>query len=98
MKAIKYFLYALIATFVFAGCSDDPTYTRGESEADGCYVVKGMVVDSVPRGNVLRYTVRVGATVLRVDALFRSFHMFNTGDDVFLTIPEHDCLVIPAAA
>ena len=57
-----------------------------------------MVVDSVPRGNVLRYTVRVGATVLRVDALFRSFHMFNTGDDVFLTIPEHDCLVIPAAA
>lgn len=68
------------------------------AEADGCYVVKGMVVDSVPRGNVLRYTVRVGATVLRVDALFRSFHMFNTGDDVFLTIPEHDCLVIPAAA
>ena len=39
MKAIKYFLYALIATFVFAGCSDDPTYTRGESEADGCYGV-----------------------------------------------------------
>lgn len=39
MKAIKYFLYTLIATFVFAGCSDDPTYTRGESEADGCYGV-----------------------------------------------------------
>lgn len=39
MKAIKYFLYTLIATVVLAGCSDDPTYTRGESEADGCYGV-----------------------------------------------------------
>ena len=68
------------------------------ADAEGCYVVKGMVVDSMPRGNVLRYTVRVETTVLRVDALFRSFHMFATGDDVFLSIPERDCLCIPAAA
>lgn len=39
MKKIKYFLFTLIATCVFAGCSDDPTYTRGESEAEGCYGV-----------------------------------------------------------
>lgn len=39
MKTIKYILYALIATFVLAGCSDDPTYTHGESEDPNCYGV-----------------------------------------------------------
>ena len=53
---------------------------------------------STPRGNVLRYTVRVGAVTLRVDALFRSFHMFDPGQDVYLSIPKHDCLNIPEGA
>lgn len=39
MKTIKYLLYALIATFVFAGCSDDPTYTSGEGDDPNCYGV-----------------------------------------------------------
>ena len=71
-----------------------------DSPADvaGCHVVRGTVAGSMPRGNVLRYTVRVGAVTLRVDALFRSFHMFEPGQDVYLAIPEHDCLFIPAGA
>ncbi len=68
------------------------------ADASGCFVVRGMVVGNMPHGNVLRYTVRAGNTELRVDALFRSFHMFDAGDEVFLTIPAHDCLRIPAAA
>ena len=64
--------------------------------AEGAYVVRGTVVDSTPRGNVLRYTVNVGETTLRVDVLFRSFHMFDDLDTVWLTLPEHDCLCIPA--
>ena len=69
-----------------------------EPEADDAYVLKGMVVSSMPRGNVLRYTVRTRTSVLRVDVLFRSFHMFNDGETVYLALPKHDCLVIPAAA
>lgn len=65
---------------------------------DAGYVLEGTVMGSVPRGNVLRYTVRVGAVELRVDALFRSFHMFDAGERVYLFIPAHDCLRIPAAA
>lgn len=65
---------------------------------EGSYVVRGTVVDSTPRGNVLRYTVNVGETTLRVDVLFRSFHMFKDLDTVWLTLPEHDCLCIPAEA
>lgn len=39
MKTIKYLLYALIATFVLAGCSDDIKYTPGENEDPNCYGV-----------------------------------------------------------
>ncbi|MDM8274678.1 ABC transporter ATP-binding protein [Enorma phocaeensis] len=66
--------------------------------SDDAYQVKAMVVDSVPRGNVLRYTVRVGAVKLFVDTLFRSFQMFDPGADVYLSIPKHDCLAIPEGA
>ena len=69
-----------------------------EPEADDVYVLKGMVAGSMPRGNVLRYTVRVGQTNLLVDVLFRSFHMFDPGETVYLTLLKHDCLVIPENA
>ena len=39
MKTIKYLLYAFIATFVLAGCSDDIKYTPGEGEDTDCYGV-----------------------------------------------------------
>lgn len=69
-----------------------------EPQGSSGYVIRGRVEGSVPRGNVLRYTVQVGPVHLRVDALFRSFHMFDAGDTVYLTVPERDCLRIPAAA
>ena len=65
------------------------------AHTDGAYVVRGTVQDSTPRGNVLRYTVKTGPARLRVDVLFRSFHMFDKGDQVYLVLPEHDCLAIP---
>lgn len=39
MKTIKYLLFALLATFVLAGCTDDVTYDRGENENPGNYGV-----------------------------------------------------------
>lgn len=39
MKTIKYLLFAFAAAFVFAGCSDDPTYTPGEGEDPNSYGV-----------------------------------------------------------
>lgn len=69
------------------------TLTRARPESDG-YVLQGTVCGSIPRGNVLRYTVRVEDTNFRVDALFRSFHMFEEGESIFMNIPRHDCLCI----
>ena len=71
--------------------------------AEQC-LLRGTIATSTPRGNVLRYEVRIdgqGAqedVTLRVDALFRSFHMFEVGEQVWLSVPNHDCLRIPAQA
>lgn len=39
MKTIKYFVFAFLATFVLAGCTDDLTYDRGGNEDPNCYGV-----------------------------------------------------------
>ena len=62
---------------------------------DAAYVVEATVVRNVPRGNVLRYTLEASGVEFRVDTLFRSFHLFDDGERVFVAIPKHDCLHIP---
>ncbi|MEE0546445.1 MAG: ABC transporter ATP-binding protein, partial [Peptococcaceae bacterium] len=57
-------------------------------------VLSGVITASVPRGNVLRYTVQCDEIKLHVDTLFRSFNIYDIGTPVWLTIPEHDCLSI----
>ncbi len=63
-------------------------------KADGNVVLPGVITGSVPRGNVLRYTVQSGDLSLHVDTLFRSFNIYDVGTEVWLSIPEHDCLSI----
>lgn len=65
---------------------------------DAAYVVEATVVRNVPRGNVLRYTLDASGVEFRVDTLFRSFHLFDDGDRVFVALPKHDCLRIPMEA
>ena len=68
--------------------------SRQRPAEDGCYILRGTVQDSIPRGNVIRYAVRVEDTRLNVDVLFRSFHMFDLGEELYLSLPKHDCLCI----
>lgn len=64
------------------------------SDTSDKVVLNGVITASVPRGNVLRYTVQSGDLSLHVDTLFRSFNIYDVGTPVWLTIPEHDCLSI----
>jgi putative spermidine/putrescine transport system ATP-binding protein len=72
------------------------TITRERTEEPESYSVQGIVQSSMPRGNVLRYKVGIEETIFSVDALFRSFHMFENGEKIWMNIPWKDCLVIPA--
>ncbi len=69
--------------------------SREKPAAENAYVLQGIVQGNTPRGNVLRYRLNVRDTVFRVDVLFRSFHMFEDGEPLYLTIPMHDCLAVP---
>lgn len=40
---------------------------------ENCYEYQGTVVESIPRGNVLRYRVDVNGVLVSADTLFRSF-------------------------
>lgn len=70
------------------------TLTRRCPKNPDAYTLKGTVLGSIPRGNVLRYSIQVGQVKFHVDALFRSFHIFATGETLYLSIPKHDCLCI----
>lgn len=70
--------------------------SREKKDDSGCYHMVGTVLGNTPRGNVLRYDVQVEDTVLHVDTLFRSFSIFQDGEQLHLSIPKHDCLVVSA--
>ncbi len=56
------------------------------------YEFGGTVVDSIPRGNVLRYQIDVAGVQLYADVLFRSKALFDKGDPVFLTVSDKNCI------
>lgn len=61
---------------------------------DSAYQFVGRIVDSTPRGNVLRYKIAVGDAEIYSDALFRSKALFKTGSDVHVTIRDRNCIRI----
>ena len=70
------------------------TLTRRCPKNPDAYTLNGTVLGSTPRGNVLRYSIQVEQVKFHVDALFRSFHIFDPGETLYLSIPKHDCLCI----
>ena len=68
--------------------------TEEPADKTGSIILRGTITASVPRGNVLRYTVQCDTMQLYVDTLFRSFNIHDVGTNVWLSIPEHDCISI----
>ena len=64
------------------------------ADDNGVVLFHGTITNSVPRGNVLRYTVQCDGIRFYVDVLFRSFNIYDVGTEVWLSIPEHDCISI----
>lgn len=56
------------------------------------YRFDGVIVDSIPRGNVLRYLVDAGGIKLHVDVLFRSKVLFENGMKVNLSVSDRNCI------
>lgn len=68
--------------------------SREKKNRENCYEFKGKVVESLPRGNVLRYAVDVNGIRISADTLFRSFSIFEEGTEVWLSMEERNCLEV----
>lgn len=58
------------------------------------YQFEGVVEDNMPRGNVLRYGINVNGVKIHVDVLFRSRVLFGSGDKVYLSVAERNCIAL----
>lgn len=56
------------------------------------YCMEGTITDSVPRGNVLRYSVNVNDVEVYADVLFRSASIFDIGDKIHIGISDRNCV------
>ncbi len=56
------------------------------------YCMTGTITDSVPRGNVLRYTININEVEVYADVLFRSTSMYNIGDRLNIGVSDHNCV------
>lgn len=66
--------------------------SREKRNAENCYEFKGKIVESRPRGNVLRYVVDVNGVRIWADTLFRSFSVFEDQTEVWLSLEKRNCL------
>ena len=64
----------------------------GEWEMPDRYVLPATVIDSAPRGNVLRYTLDVRGVRVHSDILFRSFALYPAGQKIMLSVEKRNCL------
>ena len=62
----------------------------GESDTE--YRFTAVIRSHTLRGNVLRYSIEAQNTILNADAIFRSFHLFQDGSEVHVSIAKHNCL------
>lgn len=63
-----------------------------EKIEDMSHCFEGQIVKHLSHGNVLRYTIMAQGMKIHVDTLFRSFHLFEDGEKVFLGIDNHNIL------
>ncbi len=56
------------------------------------YCMQGTITDSVPRGNVLRYTININDVEVYADVLFRSTSMYNIGDKLNIGVSDRNCV------
>lgn len=65
-----------------------------EQNDEAYYQFDAVVRDYTLHGNVLRYTISVGAVTLKADVLFRSFKLFEPNSSIRAHVARRNCLNI----
>lgn len=56
------------------------------------FILPATVKDFIPHGNVLRYSIETNGIKLHADVLFRSFQLFQEGQQVYIKLEKRNCL------
>ena len=76
----------MLAVFVFKNAT-------GNNLKGGSKYLK--VIDTMSHGNVLRYTLETDNGIkLKSEVLFRSFRLYDFGQELYVTIEKKNCLEI----
>lgn len=67
-------------------------------QKENCYRMKGVVRESLPHGNILRYGILCGEKQIDVDVLFSgdSNQLFKAGQEVWLSVEKRDAVLLGA--
>ena len=64
----------------------------GENGPEEDYTFEGVIVDNIPKGNVLQYHVKIRDVMLKIDVLFRSKSLFDKGSKIKVTVADNKCI------
>ena len=52
------------------------------------YSISGKIIDILPQGNIIRYTVDINSVSLKVDVLFNDLELYALGQEVYLKLKK----------
>ncbi|WP_313755849.1 ABC transporter ATP-binding protein [Tissierella sp.] len=64
-------------------------------EMENCkdsYFIFGKIIDILPQGNIIRYTVDINSIFLKVDVLFNDLELYALGQEVYLKLKKRHCI------
>ena len=67
------------------------TVSRTEQQEDAI-VIKGKILNQIPHGNIVRYTIDANGVVMDADILFEASSIFEIGEDVYVSIKDGNIL------
>lgn len=67
--------------------------SKEKSEEKDVFCIKGVISNSLAHGNIMRYGVSCGENQVDVDTLFTDMKFYQTGEEVWLSLAEKDCII-----
>lgn len=66
--------------------------SRTPIEREGYHMLKGVILDSLSHGNIMRYTMKCGMTMIDTDVLFRTSMLFDQYEELYMAIKKENCI------
>ena len=66
---------------------------KEKPEEKDAFRIHGVIANSLAHGNIMRYGISCGGIQVDVDTLFSNEKYYRPGEEVWLDLPEKDCII-----